>query len=369
MIKEGKFGTQEAICIITITTVSKVFYTSPTMVMKIVGTAGWYMTLFSAATATVAFTVVYLLLKRFPGKNIMEIYDIVLGKSIGSFFSLSLLLIVLLTAAANIREFTEVMIVYVFPLSPPSYIIGLLLIIIVLAAYLGLEPIARVSRLFGGMLLFGLLSILILATRNYELYHLFPILGYGIGTTFSNGALRSSAYGEVTIVAVIAGSLQGISHVKKAGYISLFLSGAIISLVIFSFTLSFPYYTGREITAPMYLMTTLINYAGFFQRLEAIFLYIWSISMAISSSALIYIVLMIYGHIFNIQDKKPLILPLNIILYCLAMLPESMGALITIYMQALRTYGWIFFFLPPALALLIAMAKGEEGEVKNAKEN
>lgn len=91
--------------------------------------------------------------------------------------------------------------------------------------------------------------------------------------------------------------------------------------------------------------------------------------MAISSSALIYIVLMIYGHIFNIQDKKPLILPLNIILYCLAMLPESMGALITIYMQALRTYGWIFFFLPPALALLIAMAKGEEGEVKNAKEN
>lgn len=369
MIKEGKFGTQEAICLLTITTVSKAFYTSPAMVMKGVGTAGWYMTLISAVTATVAFTPLYILLKRFPGKNIMEIYDIVLGKVIGSLFSFSLLLIVILTAAANIREFTEVMIVYIFPLSPPSYIIVLLLIIVVLAAYLGLEPIARVSRLFGGMLLFGLLSILILAAKNYDIHHLFPIFGYGIGTTLSNGVLRSSAYGEITIVAVIAGSLQGITHIKKTGYISLLLSGTIISLTILSFTLSFPYYTGREITAPMYLMTTLINYGGFFQRLEAIFLYIWSISMAISSSALIYIVLMIYSYMFNIQDKKPLIFPLSIILYCLIMLPESMGALITIYMQALRTYGWIFFFLPPALALLIAMAKGEEGDVKNGKEN
>ena len=369
MIKEGKFGVQEAVCLLTITTVSKVFYTSPAMVMKVVGTTGWYMTLISAAAAMAAFTPVYYLLKRNPGKNIMDIYDIVLGKSLGSVFTFIFLLIVMLTAAANIREFTEVLIIYVYPLSPPGYIISLLFIVIILAAYLGLESIARVSRFFAGILFSGLIIVLALSAQNYNLHHLFPFFGYGIGTTLSNGILRSSAYGDITIIAIIATSLQKTSTIKKAGYISLILSGAIISTVILAFTLSFPYYAGREITAPMYLMTTLINYGGFFQRMEAIFLYLWSISLTISSCILFYMSLMLYSYLFNIRDKKPIILPLSIILYSLTMLPVNMDVLITKYMQILRSYGWVLFYIPPALVLLLDMIKGNKGGAKAAKSN
>ncbi len=369
MIKEGKFGVQEAVSLLTITIVSKVFYTSPAMVAKVVGTAGWYMTLISALTATIAFTPVYFLLRRFPGKNIMEANDIVLGKTGGSVFSFLLFFILLVSAAANIREFTEVLIVYAYPLSPSSYIMILLIAIIVFAAYLGLESIARVSRILSGILLIGLAILMVLATKNYKFHRLFPIFGYGLGKTLINGLLRSSAYGDITIIAIFASSLQGISHVKKAGYISLALSGIIITTIIFAFTLSFPYYTGQEATAPMYLAATLIDYGAFFKRLEAMFLFIWNITHMISSSVLFYMSLMIYSHIFNIKDKKPLILPLSIVLFALAMIPDNMNSLITIYMQALRSYGWIIFFPPPALVLILAVIKGRKGESKDAKSN
>lgn len=367
MIEEGKFGVQEAVSLLTITIVSKAFYTSPAMVMKVVGTAGWYMTMISALTATIAFTPVYLLLKRFPGKNIMEAYDTVLGRVGGSVFSFLFFFIILVSAAANIREFTEVLIVYVYPLSPPSYIMILLSAIIAFAAFLGLESIARVSRLFAGILLSGLALLMVLSVKNYKFYRLFPILGYGFGKTLINGLLRSSAYGDIIIIAVFACSLQGISHVRKAGYNSLVFAGIIITSIIFTFTLSFPYYTGKEATAPMYLSATLIDFGPFFKRLESMFLFIWSISHVISSSALFYISLMIYSHIFNIEDKKPLILPLSIILFALAMIPDSMNSLITIYMQTLRSYGWVIFFPPPALVLLLAVIKGRKGESKSAK--
>lgn len=369
MIMEGKFGVQEAICLLTITIVSKAFFTSPAMVMKAVGTAGWYMTLISAITAVAAFTPVYLLLKRFPGNNIMEIYNTVLGNTIGSLFTFSLFLIVLVTTAINIREFAEVLVVYVYPLSPPLYIIVLLYLLIILAAYLGLESLARMSRLSSGFLLFGIFALLISASQNYQFHRLFPILGYGIGTTLYNGVLRSSAYGEITIIAVIAKSLQGISHVKKAGYMSLIISGTIITTVLFAFTLTFPYYTGREAMAPLYLFTTLIDYGPFFQRLEAMFLFIWSTSHAISSSVLFYITLMLYSHIFKIEDKKPLIIPLSLISLSLTMIPENMIVLITVYLQALRSYGWIFFFIPPMLTFLIAIVRGKKGGVANAQRN
>lgn len=51
MIKEGKFGVQEAICLTWITIVSKVFFSSPAVLARLIGSTGWYATLISAAVA------------------------------------------------------------------------------------------------------------------------------------------------------------------------------------------------------------------------------------------------------------------------------------------------------------------------------
>ena len=48
MIKEGKFGVQEAVSLLVIS--GKGLH-QPAMVMKVAGTAGWYMTLVSAMVA------------------------------------------------------------------------------------------------------------------------------------------------------------------------------------------------------------------------------------------------------------------------------------------------------------------------------
>ncbi|MCX7772772.1 MAG: hypothetical protein N2376_06640 [Clostridia bacterium] len=41
MKPEGKFGYHEAISLVVIMMTSKVFFTSPSVVMKLVGTTGW----------------------------------------------------------------------------------------------------------------------------------------------------------------------------------------------------------------------------------------------------------------------------------------------------------------------------------------
>ena len=69
MIKEGNFGYHEAISLLVITIVTKVFFTSPAILVEIVGTSGWYMTIISMLVAIFAFMFLYLLLKRFPQKH------------------------------------------------------------------------------------------------------------------------------------------------------------------------------------------------------------------------------------------------------------------------------------------------------------
>ena len=59
------------------------FFTSPSALTNYVGTASWYMTLISDLTAIIGFAFLYLLLKRFPGKDIVEIFNVSFGKLIG----------------------------------------------------------------------------------------------------------------------------------------------------------------------------------------------------------------------------------------------------------------------------------------------
>ena len=104
---------------------------------------------------------------------------------------------------------------YVLPLSPPSYIMGLFLIGVIVVSIFGLETQARLARVVAPVLLIGLIIVLLLAAQNYEPHRLNPIFGYGLNRILLHGVLRNSVYAYPIIAAVIAKSLQGTEHIKR----------------------------------------------------------------------------------------------------------------------------------------------------------
>ena len=138
------------------------------------------MTLISALTAMFGFMFLYLLLKRFPNKNIMEIADMVLGK-LGSIIFLFLFGGFLLwSASISIREFAEVLKVYVLPQSPPSFIIILFLITIIVLSFMGLETIARFAKFIIYILGVGFILVFPAFCPEHCTSVSFPLLGYGL---------------------------------------------------------------------------------------------------------------------------------------------------------------------------------------------
>jgi len=366
MIKEGKFGYHEAISVMVITIVINAFFTSPAILVGLVGTTGWYMTLISMLTSMFAFMFLYLLLKRFPNKNIMQISDVVLGKWGSSVFLLLFGGFLLWTASINIREFTEVLKVYVLPRTPPSFIMIMFLITVVVFSFLGLETIVRFAKFIIYILGAGLILVILLSSQNFEMKNLFPILGYGLSNTLIHGLLRSSFYGEIVIIGVIASSLQGYKEIKRIGFSSLFLSGFITSLCLMVFTFVFPYNVGQELTSPMYEMAALINYGGFMQRMEPLFLFLWNFGSFIEISFILYTSLMIYCHIFRIDDKRPVILPMVTTLYSLSLIPKSIIEVTSGLVQTMRSWGWLFYYIPPVIILIIALIRKKKGGSRNA---
>lgn len=366
MIKEGKFGYNEAISLMVITTSLRVFFTSAGQVVVMVGAAGWYMTIISALVAAFGFMFLYLLLKRFPQNNLMQINDIVLGKFLGSVISLALAAYLMIVLSINLREFIEVFKIYVSTESPSSYNMIVFLICVMILSFLGLEAIARYSKFIIYILGFGFVLVICLSAKNFRLNNMFPILGYGLGKTLMTGAMRSSFYGDIVILGVIALSLHGPKAIKRIGFSSIFISCAIVSISLLSFSLVFNNNIAQELISPMYTMASLLDYGGFFQRIEPVFLLLWDLGSFVEISILFYASLMIYSHVFKIKDRKPLIFPFSIIAFCINLIPDSISDIVTGWVQIFRTWGWTLYFLPWIIVLAIAAIRKKKGASQGA---
>ena len=360
MIKVGKIGVQEAISLITITIAVKVCFTSPAYVAAITGPASWYMTLISAMTAMIGFTFLYQLLKLFPDKDLVQAFELSMGRVLGFTFTMILSVFLVLNTAVFVREFAEVLKVYVFPLTPLSFLIIFSLAAVAIACFLGLESIARTARLFAYMLLIGFISVILLAIPSYNYHYLFPFWGHGFDKTIMTGLVRSSFYGEVILIGLLAGSMQGISYIKKTGYISIAVSGITTSLTLLTTVMAFNYATAQETTSRLYELTRIIQIGNFLQRLDPIFLFTWCIGSLLYLSIMTYCTLITYCKAFRIQDNRPLIIPLLIIIFTLSMLPDNLVQ-VTDYVHLLRQYGWTIYFSLPAIALITAAIRKKRG--------
>lgn len=361
MIKEGKFGTQEAVWLSTIVITAKVFYSSPAVIASILGNTGWYMTLISATTALIAFLFICRLLRRFPDMELTEIFDASMGKVLGFTFSMILCIYMLFLGSTSIAEFHEVMNVYVFPNSPAWYLNLIFVLSVAVFSILGLESMARMAKIISFFAVSGFIAVIVLGSQNYHITNLFPIFGYGLDKTALHGVLRSSAYGEILILAIFAKSFQGTKYIKKAGVLALILSGAVISTSILAFTLAFPYYTSQEITAPMYQLATLIDYGRFIQRIEPIFLFIWIISSLLSTTVVFYSFIWMFCKLFRIQDKKPIILAGSVLLFTSSFMHKDITSIILGGVQYSRMFGNVPLFLLPVIALITAFIRKKGG--------
>ncbi|HOV80511.1 MAG TPA: endospore germination permease [Bacillota bacterium] len=366
MLREGKIGVFEAISVITFMSATKVLYSSSRALVEASGTSGWLTTIVSGVTALAGFYFIILLMSRFPGQELVSVFETVFGRFAGIIFSLLMSVFFLLNSAMFAREFIEAVKVYAYPLSPPSFLLVIFILAIITVLYFGFECVARTAALFAWPMLAGLAVIVILAVPLYEMSNLYPVLGHGPACIIKTGLLRSSVYGDALALAVVINSLQGSEHFKKSGVTAIILSTAIIATGFLIYNLSFPYYIASESTIPVYALTRSIEYGRFFQRFEAIFLFVWSISGILASAINLYFALSTYSKVFRIDDHRALILPQTVIIFSVSLIPLDISSIAYEHVNHIRQYGSAIYFGIPLLALLVAVIRGIRGEQAGA---
>ncbi len=367
MNKIDKFGTYEAISLVMILMITKIFYTSIAVLIKAEGTAAWYGTLVSCVTSLFFFFLLYLLMKRFPGKNIIQIFEVVMGKIIGKVLILGFCAYFLYYAASNLREFIEMIKAYNLPYTPPSILMIGFISVSAIIAYYGLEGIARVSKIVFIPILVGLALILLLASPFYDPDFLKPYLGYGLQKTLAIGFLRSSAYEEFFVLAIIITSIHGLKTFKKVGILSIISTGVIFSLCYICNLMAFHYSVGGENLSGLFQLSKIIYFSRFIQRFESIFLFIWVIASLIAVSAAFYFSIDLYKNAFNIKNHRPIILPFALLLFVITMIPSGISEVVQVNILFIRQYSMIFVYGVPLLVFLFSLILRKRGDLTSVQ--
>jgi len=361
-MKEGNFGITEAVALTTIVLITKAFYTSIRVLVEATSTSAWYATMISCGISILLFLLVYLLMKRFPNKELIEIFEIVTGKFIGKILALVFSAYFVYYAGSSLREFVEMIKAYVLPYTPPSAIIFVFLGVVVFFAYVGLEGIARMSYVSLIIILIGLALILVLPLPFYNVDNLFPLAGYSLQSTLYAGLIRTSAYSDVIFLAFFINAIHGVKQFKKVGLISLALSGAIISLTILCSLLAFEYVQASENLSTLFQLSRIIYFNRFFQRVDSIFIFIWVVASIMNVALVFYMAASIFCKTFKISNHRPSLLPFAFFTFTVTLLPESLSEVVERNVLFLRQYSIFITYLIPILVLLLALIRGKKGE-------
>jgi len=367
MKNEIVFGRWEATCFLTSIIGARMFLNFPRTVVEIAGPAGWIMTLYTIILVFIVFLLITRLYRPFEGKDLIDIGEMALGSFGRIIIGLILISYSVFSLAVFLREFAEDMKTISYVMSPISFILILLLLGTVAAAYFGLEAIVRTAALFVPVIIVGFIIIFAGVIPYFNINHLFPIFEDGWSNVAVNGISLMSVFSPIIWLFLITPYIKTNRNMKAVGYNALWITGLAFFISSLVYVLVYPYPVALENFLPLFHLARLINIGRFFQRIESMFVLIWAAGALLYLSSGFYLLIHILTKTFRLKYQKPLIIPLAILIFNLSLLPASLMQTIMLESRFAGQYFWIVGLGMPVLVLLITRLrkKTAKGGVKS----
>ena len=132
----------------------------------------------------------------------------------------------------------------------------------------------------------------------------------------------------------------------------------------------FVFFQSVDEIMPLYSAAAYIEFGTFFQRLDSLFLLIWTLSFICYLSIVTKFSIYILKKVTNIKEIKPIVYPLSLIMIAIALIPKNY-AVSKFYETEIYPYLVIglVFFLSFFILLLAYLKKRKKVGVLNEKNN
>lgn len=335
-MKEIKFGAFEGSAILINSLCFKMLSGGLLLFAEGSGPSGW---LYAALVWVISFAATLGILKiiknkLFAGRFVVLPY---VSLVLGLLFSC-----LALKAAAEVNKLA-------FLYLTPYFIIGFLILVAALfVSQKGYEAVSRIHALFVP-LIFTLLIILVVSLiGKVEINNIFPILGDNIGSLWRKMLFLLSAFSECWVLYFIAPYLQNYKTVKKAGIISLALSGVFFVVSVLYFIMLFPYPKLTELTLPFFDMLSVLRFGRFLQHFEIVYIICFNLSALLYLSNFLSIAAISAKKITGFANERLYLYSGAALVFALSFLFKRIEDVYSVY-AAVFPYLWAAAFVVPLI--------------------
>ncbi len=323
MSQTTKIGTVEAIFLVVTIMINHIILNLPKALLDSCGSATLLNIVFVTAIALCIVYLISRLLKHFPSMDVLDISEFLGGKLLKNIIGILFMIYFLLAASTFLRSFCESVKIIYFPRTPVFLLILLFVIGIILTNRLGMQSIVRANLIFVPAVLFSIIFIFVANMDNFTIQRMFPLFGNGISTTFFSGISNLFAFGGISLLYFIPPNLKDSKEFKKVAITSILLSGIWLLFSIATLLFIFPSIITTDEILPLYLASRFIEFGRFFQRLDAVFLLIWIISIMSYLSTLLALVTNIFRKVSSFKYPYITIYVAAIVIFLVSLIPQN----------------------------------------------
>lgn len=306
--------------------VVKMLITFPRSVFAVCANSAWLAGLYVSAVVFGLFWVTHPLYR--VKKNVISLADLAGGTPLRIITGIAVFIVFSLNFVSVIRTFPEVIRLVLLQKTYVEIIGTVFVLAVIFGASCGIESIARVHQIFLPVAGVVFLAFLIMLVPDLHIEYLVPVFGNGAKSILIDGLSAMSIFTDLLLLNILIPKIKNIETYKKAGNKAIFAGGVCAVLIFLFYGLCYVYPTSGEFIVPVYQLERLINLSDFFSRLEALFQFIWSISVLLYSALYVAVLAEVWGETFGLHHTKPLIAPCVVALVGVALLPESLNGMI-----------------------------------------
>ncbi len=356
-MNQNRIGNFEAVSFILIILINHIILNLPTSIIASCGSSSLINIVFVFIIAFLITFLVSKLLKNFPNSNILDISNFLGGKIFKFIIGILFLIYFILIGSILLRSFCENLKIIYFQRTSISLILAMFFIGVLIVNKLNFKAIIRSSMLVLPIILFSIFFIFISNLKNFTFESIFPILGNGFNPTFLSGMSNIFAFAGIAFIYFLPPLIAKQEALKKVSLISICISGIYLLLSVATLLFMFPVTLASEEIMPLYLASRYIEFGSFFQRLDAIFLLIWILSILSYISIVTGLCIMIFKEITNIKNTKPLTSLFCLLFFSVCLIPKTTIQLKFIENTIYKYFVLILVFGISIITLILANLK------------
>lgn len=300
---------------------------------------------------------------RFPGQNLIQYSETVMGKIPGKIVGLVVIWFALHLGSLVVRNFGDFLNHTILQRTPLVIVNAVIILLVVMAVKSGLEVIARVNFMILPFLIILLLVLVVLSIPEIDIRRLLPVMESGLMPVFK-GMLSAIGFpfAETILFTMIIPYVNNPGDVRKAMFWGGLTGGFLLMLVILITLLVIGPSTAR-LWYPVLEAVRMIDLYNIIQRVDAVVIINWIGLGFIKITVCFYVFVLGLAQWLNLSDYRPLVLPAGVVMLALSILVyDSYVEEVFFAAMIWHPYALTVAFIIPLIMLVTDSIRGQRNK-------